>query len=221
MTLGEHSRSKTDATQRRAAVSSIIQHPSLDAAILKLVCQPEINPAISVISLADTVPTEGTKVRAAGWGWTYPDPRYIADTLQKIDIPVASVETCSAVDGLNVRAAEFCGGDGDREYSNVCHGDSGGPIMTVPDNSTTSQNQLELIGIVSRGVGGCPNSAHYAVFLKISAIHDWIRTSTEQSVNATCPEPETNGGVINLTDTSISGILQACAFILFTMFTLS
>ena len=178
--LGKYSRLRKDSSERRVTAVEVINHPTRDASIIKLKCQPNTT-SISTIPLSDSVPGKGEMVRATGFGWTYSnDPSSVASSLQKIDLPVEDSDICHAVDHLSVRAYEFCAGSGNNTYANVCHGDSGGPIMDSINNSYT------LVGITSRGVGSCPEHARYAVFLRISDIHDWVTTNTQEKVDI-CP----------------------------------
>ena len=188
--LGDYSRTRKDSTERKMSVVEVVNHPLYDAAILKLNCQPELSSAIDLIDLSDHVPGVNLTVRAVGFGWTFPsDPNSLADSLQKIDLPVASDATCNAEDHLNVQTYEFCAGSGDEGYANVCHGDSGGAVMTV----NMTNGDIELIGITARGVRNCVNTADYAVFLRISAIHEWIDENMTADVEP-CPTSGSTSG---------------------------
>ena len=60
-----------------------------------------------------------------------------------------------------------------RPFSNVCNGDSGGPLLYKPFGTSTYQ----LVGIARRVANGkCPNNLHYGMFTSIASISKWIRS---------------------------------------------
>ena len=123
----------------------------------------------------------GNPVIVAGWGWTTPGTSSLSNIMQKADIPVVDNAACTAA-GLFAGSHEFCAGF-PNNYTNVCHGDSGGPVIKELNN------QLYLLGIVLRGENRCPASARYAIFLKASYIRTWITRNSGSIVSNCTPIP--------------------------------
>ena len=116
--------------------------------------------------------SSGKQTTVSGWGWTFHGKSSAANFLQYIRLPRASTAACNA-EGLNVKSHELCIGTPTGDYMNVCHGDSGSPLVYPPyPNSNPSQ-----IGIVERGKKYCPKRFHYAVFVRVSSIYNWILAS--------------------------------------------
>ena len=111
----------------------------------------------------------GKQTTVSGWGWTLHGTSSFANILQYISLPRASTAACNA-EGLNVKSHELCIGKSTGNYMNVCHGDSGSPLVYPAfPNSSPSQ-----IGIVERGMKNCPKRFHYAVFVSVPRIYRWI-----------------------------------------------
>ena len=133
-----------------------------------------------IINLARSLPSVGEGVTAMGWGWTEHDTRSPADVLQHLHLPIADNSDCDAPpDELGIKPHEVCCGENLTEYTNICHGDSGSPLVH-PGNSS-DDSQVEQIGIAERGRQGC--SAHYihAVFVSVPHpdVFNWIACVTD------------------------------------------
>ena len=101
--------------------------------------------------------------------------------MQKADIPVVDNVVCHA-SGLFAGSHEFCAGF-PNNYTNVCHGDSGGPVIKELNN------RFYLLGIVLRGEYRCPATARYAIFLKASYIRTWIIRNSGSIMSNCAPRP--------------------------------
>ena len=78
---------------------------------------------------------------------------------------------------------EVCAGYAGMSYSNVCHGDSGGPAVY----RSTWKDEYKQYGVVSWGTGGCPIEADYAVFADVSSAYTWVnKTIREAEVPEDC-----------------------------------
>lgn len=63
------------------------------------------------------------------------------------------------------------------EYTGVCNGDSGGPLMTFKESTETEEGGYQQIGIVSYGAASsCSEPTSPQVFTEIYNYNDWITT---------------------------------------------
>ena len=115
-----------------------------------------------------------------GWGWTLHDTRSPAEVLQHLHLPVANNSDCDVPpDALGIKPHEVCCGEKQTEYTNICHGDSGSPLVH-PGNSS-DDSQLKQIGIAARGRQGCSSHYIYAAFVSVSHpdVFNWIGCVTD------------------------------------------
>jgi secreted trypsin-like serine protease len=124
----------------------------------------------------------GTPAVTLGWGDTSDVPYRpsFVDQLQRVEVPIVSLETCrAAADAVG----EYAGGEAISERmlcagvpeggKDSCHGDSGGPLL-VED----ADGRPLLAGIVSFGyTNGCAQPEGYGVYAKVAAFHDFIAAS--------------------------------------------
>ncbi len=151
-------------------VAEIIIHPSWnrntahsDIALLKLATSSSATP----LSIDAPSYSPGTEATVIGWGLTIPDVNSSAsDVLMQVQTPVIDNQQCIDVHGSSITSSMICAG---QARSDVCHGDSGGPLM-IPGSST----DWAQIGIVSWG-RGCGDSGYPAVFTNVAVFKDWIR----------------------------------------------
>jgi len=120
----------------------------------------------------------------SGWGRLRWDPNgRLSDTLQEVTLSVYSNDDCgdlysNVIDGegnqVDITDRMICAGvniDG----KGSCQGDSGGPLITREvDNNEGSEENYELIGVVSFGVQ-CALARYPSVFARVSPVLDWIR----------------------------------------------
>ncbi len=67
--------------------------------------------------------------------------------------------------------------DDSGEYTGVCNGDSGGPLMTFTESTETEEGGYQQIGIVSYGAeSSCSDPTAAQVFTEIYNYNDWITT---------------------------------------------
>lgn len=63
------------------------------------------------------------------------------------------------------------------EYTGVCNGDSGGPLMTFTESTETKEGGYQQIGLVSYGAkASCSEPTSPQVFTEIYNYNDWITT---------------------------------------------
>jgi len=102
-----------------------------------------------------------------GWGLTSVIPEISPVNLQKVQLPIVSIETASQV-WSSIPSFTIMAGyrDGNKE---TCSGDSGGPMVVSVDG------EYKIAGIVSWGNTTCST---YSGFTQVSAFESWIRNKT-------------------------------------------
>ena len=180
--LGEYDNGIYEGPEQYISVKEIIKHPwDIDVAILVLEHKAELNDShYRIIELARELPAVGKEVTAMGWGWTEHDTRSPSEVLHFLDLPVANNSDCDAPpDELGVKNHELCCGRNQSSYTNICHGDAGGPLVS-PGNSS-HDSEVVQVGIAVRGNQGC--SAHYihAAFVSVPYpdVFNWIACVTD------------------------------------------
>jgi secreted trypsin-like serine protease len=115
----------------------------------------------------------------SGWGTTSSGGS-LADTLQKVTVPVVTDEVCRGAYGQSdIADSMICAGL-DAGGKDSCQGDSGGPFMCG--------NQLS--GIVSWGYG-CAVAGYPGVYTQTSYFVDWIMEHADITPPTTLPPPTT------------------------------
>ena len=133
-----------------------------------------------IINLARSLPSVGADVTTMGWGWTEHGRRSNAEVLQYLDLPIADNSDCNAApDKLGIKPHELCCGKNQSEYTNICHQDSGSPL--VYPGYSTDDSQVEQIGITARGHQGCLAHYNYGAFVSVSYsdVFTWISCVTD------------------------------------------
>jgi trypsin len=201
--LGEHDRSNTDTFMTEHLIVTIIEHPSIDVALLLITPSADLaNIRIDTIALATANPPVGTMATVTGWGQTISMVGgSLANVLQEVTIPIGDPAICNSDLPGTVQAHEICAGTATGPYANACHGDSGGPLVVE-----TSPGVYELVGVVSWGNGGCPTTHHYAVYVSVAVVRAWIiqhipTSNPTAGSNCACIQPATrpNGSPVPAT----------------------
>lgn len=119
------------------------------------------------IKISDDSNIEST---TAGWGYTKESGWKLAETLQKVSVPLVTREACNNSYKNSITERMICAGlsQGGKDS---CQGDSGGPLIVKEDNG-----QHVLAGVVSWGEG-CARPNKYGVYAKVSSVIDWIEES--------------------------------------------
>ena len=149
-------------------VSKIILHPSYfvyDIALIKLSTPIENIKPISLSSSLISDPIQDQLVTVIGFGRTVLNGG-ISSTLQKVVVPIQSLQKCRQSYGSRIGSYEICAGF-DNGGKDSCGGDSGGPLF-YQINSTLVQ-----VGIVSWGQG-CAEPKYYGVYVRNSYFYNWI-----------------------------------------------
>ncbi len=155
----------------RTQVTDVIVHPKYsewfgrvtnDFALLKLASEPGLEP----IKLASSAPTQGEPVLFVGYGYT--------DSLAKDSFDGTKRMGINQVGTVEAKKL-FFPKPKDETTSQVCRGDSGGPVFAI------RQGALELIGVVSGSTEGaasktCRIEAYAA---RVDTFLDWIQTAAQ------------------------------------------
>jgi secreted trypsin-like serine protease len=169
---GVNSRTPEAADQIRHG-AAIFVHPDndpntfrADVALIKL--DAPIPATILPVRLATADPAPGVSVTGLGWGYDLPgDSGGVVDVLQKAAFPVVANTTCAQSPQLRLQFfPEFlCTG-----FSNgmraTCHGDSGGPILSL-----AADGKWDVAGVTSWGAVDCTS---YNVSMRVATYYSWI-----------------------------------------------
>lgn len=153
----------------RTQVSEVVVHPQYsewfgrvtnDFALLKLTEEP----GVPAMNMAISPPTKGEPVLFVGHGYT--------DSLAKDSFDGTKRMGTNVVGTIEAKKL-FFPKPADEKTSQVCRGDSGGPVFA------TRQGRLELIGVVSGSTEGASNKTcrveSYAA--RVDAFLSWIQTT--------------------------------------------
>jgi len=128
----------------------------------------------------------------SGWGHLRWRGGKTSNTLQEVTLSVYPNDECgkrysNVVDQdrtkVKITKHMICAGM-DEEKKGSCQGDSGGPLITRGLDNGMSEENYELIGVVSFGVQ-CSKKGYPSVFARVSPVLDWIRDKIKGSY--TCP----------------------------------
>ena len=179
MVIGQYNSRFTSGKEIFFTVSQIIFHPfdSFDVAIFNL-SQPVLLNDTTIartVSLAKQLPDVGSLATVMGWGWTQHGKRSPAQALRSLDLPITNSSNCNDTShDLNIQEHELCCGKNQTVYTNICHGDSGSPLV-FPGNSS-DDSELEQIGIAVRAPSTCGSNYSYSVFVSVAHkdVYKWV-----------------------------------------------
>lgn len=155
--------------------AKVIAHPKyddgtldFDYALIKLDKDSKLEPI--AMNTEEINITEDGKINSitAGWGYIREGGYSLSNTLQKVEVPLVSQESCNRSYNNGITDRMICAGlkDGGKDS---CQGDSGGPLFIK--DATTQKNKL--VGIVSWGQG-CARPNLYGVYTKVNNQMAWI-----------------------------------------------
>jgi trypsin len=146
-------------------IEKIELHEAYDVALVKL----KTVPAGRIIPLmpASAILQPGQPLEVTGWGVTE-EERTSEEVLKKATVPYVDNAKCNEADAYNNRILphEMCAGRREGGIDS-CQGDSGGPLVWHTINGPI------LVGVVSWG-DNCALKMKYGVYVRVSAIRDWI-----------------------------------------------
>ncbi|XP_066587682.1 transmembrane protease serine 9-like [Prorops nasuta] len=181
---GKYQLGVDEDTEQSIEVEKNITHKSYaggvnpyDIALLKLKKPLTLSKAVAAIRLPEAGEELTGTVVLSGWGSISSTKQPVwPEKLQKIDLSVIDFQTCkealgkfnlsSSLHETNVCTGPLTGG------LSACNGDSGGPLITIKSN-----NETELVGIVSWGITPCGTPGAPSIYTKVSSYIDWIRDS--------------------------------------------
>ena len=159
---------------RRVNISEFIVHPQYrpnlfdyDIALIRLESDIEAVEFLQIIPDDFQVVTD-QMTSVIGWGITDVSVGVVSDSLQQVDVPIVSQETCREIYPTSLTERMLCAGYV-QGGSDSCRGDSGGPL--IAQNSGVPVQ----IGIVSFG-RGCALPNGHGVYSRLSALKDFLET---------------------------------------------
>lgn len=163
------------------AVESVTLHPEYrpdatrgDLALLRLA-----TPAGATVDLPAAgrlPPRPGAAVQLLGWGATDAAGVLFPEVLQAVDVRVVADADCGDVTSAAVRVC--AGAPVAAPGAGACTGDSGGPLLSVPE--------WTQIGVLSAGTDPC-GSGPPDEYVEVAAYMDWITAVTGRSGRARDP----------------------------------
>ncbi|KAM9048242.1 LOW QUALITY PROTEIN: kallikrein-12 [Megaptera novaeangliae] len=173
LSLGEHSLSQLDWTEKIRHSGLSVTHPGYQAALqnhdndlrlLQLGFPVLLTRSIQPLPLPATCAVAGTKCRISGWGTTNHPGNQLSDRLQCLNLSNVSNATCRAAFPGRITDNMVCAGGIAGE--DACQGDSGGPLVCGG----------VLQGLVPWGsVEPCGQEGIPGVYTSICKYVDWIR----------------------------------------------
>lgn len=174
---GEYRLASSDGTEQQRGVVQLHVHPGYNAdtsdndlALLHLDAPVTLGPSVGTIARVespayDSLAAPGVEAMVSGWG-ALVEGGPVADTLQKVRVPIVSNGACNSAYGGGITDNMVCAGltAGGKDS---CQGDSGGPLV-VPDGGS-----WRLAGVVSFGTG-CAQAGFYGVYTRVSWYDQWI-----------------------------------------------
>jgi trypsin len=168
--VGLYDHTQTDGAEAFRP-AQIIVHPQYndldyDYALIRLDHESNYQP----IALASAEPAAGLDLVTAGWGYEKESDFNLPRNLRKVTVPLVSRDVCNKSYDNKISERMLCAGlaQGGKDS---CQGDSGGPLMAGSGAARV------LVGIVSWGEG-CARANKYGVYSNVSAVQDWIRSTT-------------------------------------------
>ncbi|XP_060098732.1 mannan-binding lectin serine protease 1 [Heteronotia binoei] len=178
--LGKHRTQRPDDTEQHLPPKSLVLHPSYRAATLEndiglveLSEEAALNDFVMPVCIPEGPPPKNAMVIVSGWGKQF--LQRLPDSLTEIEIPLTDHAVCQeAYARLQKVITEDMICAGERQGGkDACSGDSGGPMVTV-NNQTGA---WQLIGTVSWG-DGCGLGDRYGVYSNVFSSLPWIKQVT-------------------------------------------
>ena len=140
-----------------------------DIALIKLSRTLDVNEKVKPVPLPDPGSSPQGTCEVAGWGQFSVSESSNKTVLQEVPVPIMDPSGCKAKTDRKISEHEMCvGAEADKNHT--CIGDSGGPLYNQ------NGGKAVVIGIASSGVG-CNNGGKPAVYMKLSAYTDWIKST--------------------------------------------
>lgn len=165
----------------RRRITSIVRHPKyhresetvgFDLALLRLE-EPVVGIPTLPVSSLQTLPRDGTRTRALGWGRTT-NKGFLSTTLQSVDLPVVTKEKVDvpALYGRDLPVDVFLAGY-PQGGNDTCDGDSGGPLL----GRDSQTGDWHLLGVILGGARrGCAVEGAFGLYTSVAAHLAWIES---------------------------------------------
>ncbi|XP_057568090.1 kallikrein-7-like [Hippopotamus amphibius kiboko] len=134
-----------------------------DLMLVKLNSRARLSDSVQKVNLPSRCEPPGTECTVSGWGTTTSPAVTFPEKLMCADVTLISSEDCRKVYGDALGNSTLCAGNTDSS-SNVCKGDSGGPLMC----------RGTLQGLVSWGRSPCGLINEPGVYTQVCKYVDWI-----------------------------------------------
>ncbi|KAJ9575468.1 hypothetical protein L9F63_007673 [Diploptera punctata] len=186
--------SADDAFAQQIKVLRRITHPDYkypmtyhDVGLIELEQPAAFNQFVQPACLHTTRDIMPSQAQVVGWGLTEKESDAGAKKLNEVTIDILNIERCTVItdridkslrdmllsenllDESMICAGVLAGG------KDSCSGDSGGPLQI---NSTREGCRVEVVGIVSFGLGACGAVNTPAVYVRVSHYVPWIQNYT-------------------------------------------
>ncbi|XP_018568809.1 serine protease 7-like [Anoplophora glabripennis] len=164
------------------AIEEVIVHPGYDKEVISndigLLRVSKMNSDaenVRPVCLPITEDTRNARISycvVTGWGFT--DTGRNADVLQKVDLPIMNLTSCSEVykseKKVKLSYKQICAGGKNKKDS--CPGDSGGPMQVAA--AVNGEPRYVQQGIVSFGHRFCGTEGYPGVYTRVAYYMDWI-----------------------------------------------
>ena len=152
--------------------------PGSDIALLKLVETFPDAPSVALHS-GDPVPVN-TEVTIVGWGLSDPPEGFSFPTMQhQREVDIMSNSTCKSLyfGIVEIEDSQICADD---PRTDVCFGDSGGPLLVQDTSPAGGEPGWVQVGITSFGIG-CADPSFPSVYARVSSFSEWIAEQIQQT----------------------------------------
>jgi len=165
-----------DPYRKRFEVSSYVNHESYnpntfsnDISVMYLTTQPEENPYLQPVCIADVDYFDGEMSTVIGWGTLFAGGS-AATRLREVSKPILSNAKCSQAYGSAfIASTMMCSGIYEVGGKDACQGDSGGPLVVMRNNAWT------LAGVVSWGYG-CAEPNYPGIYADVFQLRSWLNS---------------------------------------------
>ncbi|KAG8521477.1 LOW QUALITY PROTEIN: Kallikrein-5 [Galemys pyrenaicus] len=176
--LGKHSLKSWEASQQVLSVAHQVPHPRYnprthanDLMLLRLEPRARLGRAVKPIALASACARPGASCHVSGWGTTSSPVARYPNSLQCVNINIASDQACRNSYPGAVTPGMICAGvpQGGKDS---CQGDSGGPLVC----------QGRLQGLVSWGMERCALPGYPGVYTNLCSYYKWVQDTMRSHV---------------------------------------
>jgi len=121
----------------------------------------------------------GTELVVVGNGLTDYDMWTKTDSLQMVEVPVISLDTCKAwLKNFALTMEMLCAGY-EKGGKDACIGDSGGPLFLPAEKTDATNGATTLVGVVSWGTRGCASPRTPGVYARMDSALPWIQSQVK------------------------------------------